>query len=67
MPASKPRSTRKKPQLAAEPAKKAEPVRQPSAEWADTDGLSGHGADSALAHMKERESRRVDKSDKDKR
>ena len=67
MPSSKPRSTRKKTQPSAEPVKLAEPAGQPDAEWADTNGLSGHGADSALAHMKERENRRVDKSDKDKR
>jgi hypothetical protein len=67
MPSSKPRTSRKKPQTGADPVKQVEPPRQPAAEWADTDGLSGHGAESALAHLKERENRRVDKSDKDKR
>lgn len=32
--------------------------------WPDTDGLSGEGAESALAHLRDQEKKRIDRSDK---
>lgn len=33
--------------------------------WPDTDGLSGEGAESALAHLRDQENKRIDRSGKD--
>jgi hypothetical protein len=32
--------------------------------WPDTDGLSGEGAESALAHLRDQEKKRIDRSDR---
>lgn len=32
--------------------------------WPDTDGLSGEGAESALAHLRDQENKRIDRSGK---
>jgi hypothetical protein len=55
----KPQVTRKKPPLHKELDE--DPV-QPG--WPDTDGLSGEGAESALAHLRDQENKRIDRADK---
>ena len=55
-----PKVTRKK--LPVHHNELAEDQEQPG--WPDTDGLSGEGAESALAHLRDQEKKRIDRSDK---
>jgi hypothetical protein len=58
----KPIVTRKKPPIHHELIE--DPEEQVPPGWPDTDGLSGEGSESALAHLRDQENKRIDRSDK---
>jgi hypothetical protein len=60
-PVNKPQAISKKPAGSHEPTHEAE---EESGEWSDSEGLSGQGSESALAHLRDIESRRIDKPEK---
>jgi hypothetical protein len=59
VPPMKPIATRRKPPVHHE---LIEDQEQPG--WPETDGMSGEGAESALAHLRDQESKRIDRSGK---
>jgi hypothetical protein len=57
----KPKDIRKKP---AVPHEESNEAREQSGDWPDSEGLSGQGSESALAHLREIERKRIDKPEK---
>lgn len=58
---NKPKDIRKKPAVLHEEPNEAH--EQPG-DWPDSEGLSGQGSESALAHLRDIERRRIDKPEK---
>jgi hypothetical protein len=58
VPPMKPIATRRKPPVHHELIEDQEQPGSP-----ETDGMSGEGAESALAHLRDQESKRIDRSD----
>ena len=52
---------RKKP---AGPHEESNEADEQASEWPDSEGRSGQGSESALAHLRDFESRRIDKPEK---
>jgi hypothetical protein len=60
-PVNKSQAIRKKP---ASPHEEPNEADERDNEWPDREGLSGQGSESALAHLRDMESRRIDKPEK---
>ena len=58
---NKSQAIRKKPAGSDEDSNEAE---EQAADWPDSEGLSGQGSESALAHLRDMENRRIDKPEK---